>query len=53
MRVQRQHLSFFFVAAVACFVVALLIATGVVDSTRQNAWLSGGFLSMCLGLLGR
>ena len=35
MRVQRSHLSFFFIAAVACFLIALLIATGTVDSSGR------------------
>jgi hypothetical protein len=53
MKLQRQHLSFFVVAAALCFLVALLIATGTVDSTRGSAWLAGGLLALSLGLLGR
>jgi hypothetical protein len=53
MKLQRQHLSLFVIAAILCFLVALLIATGVVDSTRESAWLAGGLLSLSLGVLGR
>ena len=52
MRLQRRHLSVFFLGAIVCFVIALLIATGVVTSTRESAWLIGGLLSLSLGLLG-
>jgi len=52
MRIQRRHLSIFVLGAVVCFVIALLISTGVVTSTRENAWLVGGLLSLSLGLLG-
>jgi hypothetical protein len=48
----KRHTSLFFVAAIVCFVIALLITTGVVDSVRYNAWLTGGFLSLSLGLGG-
>lgn len=52
MRIQRRHLSIFILGAVVCFLIALLIATGVVTSSREDAWLVGGFLSLSLGLLG-
>jgi hypothetical protein len=53
MQLKRSHLSVFFVGALVCFVIALLITTGVVTSTRENAWLVGGLLSLSLGLMGR
>jgi hypothetical protein len=52
MRIQRRHLSVFFLAASVCFVIALLIETGTVSSTRESAWLAGGLLSLSIGLLG-
>jgi hypothetical protein len=52
LKIQRRHLSIFILAAAACFLIALLIDTGVVTSTRESAWLTGGFLSLSLGLLG-
>jgi hypothetical protein len=52
MRIQRRHLSVFFLVAMVCFVIALLIATGTVNSTRETAWLVGGLLSLSIGLLG-
>jgi hypothetical protein len=52
MVLHRRHLSVFFLAALGCFVVALLIATGYVQSTRETAWLIGGLLALSLGLMG-
>lgn len=52
MAFRRRHLSVFFLAAITCFVIALLIDTGVVTSTRESAWLAGGLLSLSLGLVG-
>jgi hypothetical protein len=53
MTLRRHHLSVFFVAAIACFVIALLITTGEITSTREGAWQVGGLLSLSLGLMGR
>ena len=41
----------FLVAAIVCFVIALLIATGVVDSTSGKDWELGGFLALALSFL--
>jgi hypothetical protein len=41
----------FLVAAILCFAIALLIATGVVDSTNGHDWEVGGFLALALSFL--
>ena len=39
----------FLIAAAVCFAVALLIATGIVTSTHEQAFVDGRLLSFVLG----
>lgn len=41
----------FLVAAVVCFVVALLLALGAFSGGNEEAWKVGGLLAFALGLL--
>ena len=42
---------FFVVAAVVCFVVALLLALAVFSGGNQQAWVDGGLLSLALSFI--
>lgn len=42
---------FFVVAAVVCFVVALLLSLAVFTGGNQQAWEIGGFLSLALSFV--
>lgn len=39
------------VAAVVCFIVALLLAVGAFTGSSEKAWEIGGFLALTLGFL--
>jgi hypothetical protein len=41
----------FVIAAVVCFVVALLLSLGVISGSNQEAWMIGGLLSFALAHL--
>jgi hypothetical protein len=41
----------FLVAAVVCFVIALLLATSVINGSSQDDWLIGGLLAFALAHL--
>lgn len=51
MQVTLNRSLIFLVAAVVCFVVALLLATGVFSGSNQEAWTIGGLLSFTLAHL--
>jgi hypothetical protein len=41
----------FLIAAVVCFVVALLLALAVFSGGNQSAWVDGGLLAFALSFL--
>jgi hypothetical protein len=42
---------FFLIAAIVCFVVALLLALAVFSGGNQQAWEIGGFLALALSFV--
>ena len=46
----NRHLVFLIAAAV-CFVVALLLALGVIHGSNEDAWELGGFLALTLSFV--
>jgi hypothetical protein len=42
---------FFLVAAIVCFVIALLIALSVFAGGNEHAWEIGGFLALALSFV--
>ncbi len=46
----NRHL-FFLVAALVCFVVALLLALAVFTGSNEQAWTLGGFVALTLSFI--
>lgn len=42
---------FFLIAALVCFVVALLLALNVFTGSNQGAWEDGGFVALVLSFI--
>lgn len=51
MNVTFTHSLFFLIAAIVCFVVALLISLAVISGTPVAAWVIGGLLAFALAHL--
>jgi hypothetical protein len=48
---KEHHSLVFIVAAVVCFVVALLLALSVFSGGNETAWTVGGLLALTLSFL--
>lgn len=42
---------FFLLASIVCFLIALLMAVGIVYGDAQDAWTLGGLLSLAISML--